>query len=99
MDRASQVPRLLALRSAMVWHGWQRIEISKNSPLGICVHWARYVLGLRASPRLLLGVCSLQLIVLVGSFLQLLSRSECAISLPRFVHAGVMILAGWPPSR
>ena len=69
----------------MVWHGWQRIEISKNSPLGICVHWARWILGLRASQRLLLGVCSLQLIVLVGSFLQLLSRSECAISLPKCV--------------
>ena len=42
----------------------------------------RPLLGLRASPRLLLGVCGLQAFILViGAFMQL-GRSECTITLP-----------------
>ncbi|KAL1527556.1 hypothetical protein AB1Y20_008944 [Prymnesium parvum] len=67
----------------MGWHGWQRIEISRASPLGACVHGLRWLLGLRASPRLLLIICAVQLLVLLASTLQMLHRSECIVSLPR----------------
>lgn len=43
---------------------------------------ARPLLSLRASPRLLVGVCCLQLLVLLWGLLQQLSRTECAISVP-----------------
>ena len=66
----------------MVLHGWQRWEVSKGTPLGALVHSVRWLLGLRASPRLLIVVCSVQLGVLLCSMLQQMNRAECAISLP-----------------
>jgi hypothetical protein len=42
----------------------------------------RRVLGLRASPRLLVAVCSAQLVVLVVGMFQQMNRTECQIAVP-----------------
>lgn len=63
-------------------HGWQRWEVSKDTLLGKFVHALRWLLGIRASPRLLTGVCVVQFVVLLAGVLQQLSRAECAIALP-----------------
>ena len=42
----------------------------------------RRVIGLRASPRLLVGVCTAQLVVLVIGMVQQLNRTECQIAVP-----------------
>ena len=43
----------------------------------------RALLGLRASPRLLVAICSVQFMVLLIGLLQQLHRTECAVTVPQ----------------
>lgn len=60
----------------------------KYVPPPILKAW-RYLWGLRASPKLLVAVCILQLLVLMVGMLQQLNRTECAIAVP--VNAPVTV--------
>lgn len=51
-------------------------------PLKTLYQQLRPLLSLRASPRLLVGVCGLQLLVLLWGVLALLDRTECAVTVP-----------------